>query len=63
MLGFLNPLFYANPGAFNDVTTGVNCGTGGCGKGHGFPAIAGWDAATGLGTPNYAELAKVIMQV
>ena len=59
-LGFLNPLFYQNPAAFNDVTSGVNCGTGGCGKGHGFPAVAGWDPATGLGTPNYAALAKIV---
>ena len=36
-LGYLNPLFYANPGAFNDVTEGSNPG---CGT-NGFPATKG----------------------
>ncbi|KAJ7119026.1 family S53 protease [Mycena epipterygia] len=50
VLGFLNPWLYANPGAFNDITSGSNpgCGTAG------FSAKAGWDPVTGLGTPNYA---------
>ncbi|KAJ6606104.1 subtilisin-like protein [Mycena vulgaris] len=50
VLGFLNPWMYANPGAFNDITTGSNPG---CST-TGFPAKAGWDPVTGLGTPNYA---------
>lgn len=51
-LGFLNPFLYANPGAFNDITSGSNpgCNTGG------FPAVAGWDPVTGLGTPDFARL-------
>ncbi|KAJ7628119.1 subtilisin-like protein [Mycena rosella] len=51
-LGFLNPWMYANPGAFNDITSGSNprCGT------DGFPAAKGWDPVTGLGTPNYDAL-------
>ncbi|TDL21549.1 family S53 protease-like protein [Rickenella mellea] len=52
VLGFLNPFLYANPGAFNDVTTGSNPG---CNT-NGFPAKAGWDPVTGLGTPNFAKL-------
>lgn len=38
-LGFLNPVFYANPGMFNDIVTGGNqgCGTAG------FTAVKGWD--------------------
>ncbi|KAJ6630312.1 family S53 protease [Mycena sp. CBHHK59/15] len=52
VLGFLNPWLYANPGAFNDVTTGSNPG---CGT-TGFPAKAGWDPVTGLGSPNYAAM-------
>ena len=38
-LGFLNPWLYANPQAFNDITSGNNpgCGTSG------FPAKSGWD--------------------
>ncbi|KAI0769591.1 family S53 protease [Trametes elegans] len=53
-LGFLNPFFYSPRGAaaFTDVTSGSNpgCGTSG------FPAAAGWDPVTGLGTPNYEKL-------
>ncbi len=52
-VGFANPSLYAtaadDPGAFNDITTGnndytkMNAGT--------YPALAGYDMATGLGTP------------
>ncbi|KAJ7490735.1 family S53 protease [Mycena latifolia] len=51
-LGFLNQWLYANPGMFNDVTTGSNPG---CGAG-GFEALAGWDPVTGLGTPNFTKM-------
>ncbi|KAJ7491892.1 subtilisin-like protein [Mycena latifolia] len=51
-LGFLNPWLYTNAAALNDVTTGSNPG---CGT-QGFPAKAGWDPVTGLGTPNFAAL-------
>ncbi|KIP05123.1 hypothetical protein PHLGIDRAFT_25225 [Phlebiopsis gigantea 11061_1 CR5-6] len=51
-LGFLNPWLYANPQAFNDVTAGSNPG---CGT-QGFPALAGWDPVTGLGSPNFVAL-------
>lgn len=51
-LGFLNPFLYANPGAFNDITSGSNPG---CNT-NGFPAVAGWDPVTGLGTPDFARL-------
>eukprot|EP00937_MAST-01D_sp_MAST-1D-sp2_P005366 g5366.t1 len=56
-LGFLNPFIYQNAAAFNDVTQGSNPGVQ---KGKGFPAVKGWDAATGVGTPNFAALAKVV---
>ncbi|KAK7035950.1 subtilisin-like protein, partial [Favolaschia claudopus] len=52
VLGFLNPWLYANPQAFNDITAGSNPG---CGT-NGFPAKAGWDPVTGLGSPNYPKL-------
>lgn len=54
-VGFLNPTFYKNPGAFNDITIGSNpgCGTGG------FNATPGWDPVTGLGTPNFEKLKKI----
>jgi len=51
-LGWLNPFIYQNGDAFNDVTTGRN------GKGSdGFTATAGWDPASGWGTPNFEALA------
>jgi tripeptidyl-peptidase-1 len=58
-MGFLNPFIYKNPSAFQDVTSGKN--TGGNLRGFGFTAIEGWDAATGLGTPDYEALAKAAM--
>jgi tripeptidyl-peptidase I len=51
-LGWLNPLLYANPGVFTDITEGNNPG---CGT-QGFPARAGWDPVTGLGTPKFPAL-------
>merc|ERR1711935_1107749 len=55
-LGFLNPFIYQNAAAFNDVQSGKNTG----GFGEGFTAIKGWDAASGVGTPNYEALAKAV---
>ena len=40
--GFLNPVLYANPAAFRDITSGNNGA---------YSATAGWDACTGLGSP------------
>jgi len=58
-LGFLNPLLYAAPaGALTDVTSGSQRG---CGFSEpGFPALEGWDAVTGLGSPNYTALLAYI---
>jgi len=59
-LGFLNPLLYQlaikEPQVFTDVVKGSNPG---CGT-NGFTATAGWDPATGWGSVNYAEFAKVV---
>ncbi|GJJ16186.1 hypothetical protein Clacol_010466 [Clathrus columnatus] len=55
-LGFLNPLFYSNPHVFDDITQGNNPG---CGT-NGFPAKNGWDAITGLGSPNYTALQQIV---
>ena len=59
-LGFLNPLVYAihnfAPDAFNDITTGNNPG---CGT-PGFNATQGWDAVTGVGTPNFGKLKDIL---
>ncbi|KAI0674808.1 family S53 protease-like protein [Trametes maxima] len=52
-MGFLNPFLYSTgTRALTDVTQGNNpgCGTSG------FPATSGWDAVTGLGTPDFAKL-------
>jgi len=56
-MGFLNPFIYKNPSAFQDVTTGDN----GAGTKLGFHAVAGWDAATGFGTPDFEALSKAVM--
>jgi kumamolisin len=49
--GYLNPQIYKSPKAFRDITQGSNGD---------FVAAAGWDACTGLGSPNGAELPGVI---
>ena len=59
-LGFANPSLYKiaseHPAAFNDITEGNNlCTETLCCK-TGFYAAAGWDATTGLGTPDVSAL-------
>ena len=49
--GFLNPQLYQNSKALRDITSGNNGD---------FAAAAGWDACTGLGSPNGAALRSVI---
>jgi tripeptidyl-peptidase-1 len=64
VLGFLNPILYSAKAnsAFRDVKDGSN--SVGCADGNffetGWEALAGWDAATGLGEPNFAELATIL---
>lgn len=50
-VGFLNPFLYANAGkgAVDDVSIGSNAIAGSV---QGYSAAIGWDACTGLGTPN-----------
>src|SRR5262249_32023762 len=45
--GFVNPLLYGDPKAFRDITSGNNGA---------FSAGPGWDACTGLGSPNGAAV-------
>jgi kumamolisin len=52
-VGFINPRLYRTPSALNDITGGNN--------GH-FAASPGWDACTGLGSPNGAQVAAVLGQ-
>ncbi len=56
-LGFLTPLFYqlaqSHPGAFHDVVRGGNLLD---------DAVAGWDKATGIGTPVVSVLADAVIE-
>ena len=54
-LGFLNPFLYASAyQAFTDVTAGsaIGCGT------TGFPAMTGWDAVSGFGSPVSSHMTR-----
>jgi subtilase family serine protease len=57
-LGFLNPQLYALEGtpAFHDIVSGDNSFEGI----PGYAAAPGWDAATGLGTPDVGVLASAL---
>jgi kumamolisin len=48
--GFVNPALYGQPSALRDITQGNNGG---------FTASAGWDACTGLGSPNGVKVAAI----
>lgn len=55
-VGFLNPLLYgplAAPGVFHDIVSGNNDMNGNLG---GYKARKGWDACTGLGTPDGTKI-------
>ncbi len=54
-VGFINPTLYANPSALRDITVGNNAVSGT----PGYTAGIGWDACTGLGSPNGAALAAL----
>ena len=70
-MGFIAPFLYAawaaHPEAFNDIVTGDNA----CGVGHNtedtlccaesFAAVPGWDAVTGLGSPNFGVLSNLVI--
>jgi len=49
--GFVNAKLYAQPGAFNDITSGNNGD---------YAAGPGWDACTGLGTPVGTRVAAAL---
>ncbi|KAH8883712.1 subtilisin-like protein [Thozetella sp. PMI_491] len=61
-LGFINPTLYAHPEAFNDITVGENlgCSSPDGTSAWGFPAAKGWDPVSGLGSPNFPVLEKVL---
>lgn len=58
-VGFINPVLYAHPEVFRDITNGTNpdCGY------DGFSAVEGWDPVTGLGTPHYPKLLKLFLSL
>lgn len=59
-LGFLSPLLYALGGAgLHDITVGnaPGCGT------LGFNATTGWDPVTGLGTPDFEVLKRIVLDI
>ncbi|TQV92728.1 hypothetical protein V2A60_009193 [Cordyceps javanica] len=57
-LGFLNPWLYKTGRAgFRDIAKGQN---NVCKTKPAFPAVAGWDAATGLGVPDFAKLKALL---
>jgi kumamolisin len=45
---FINSVLYSNPHVFQDITVGNNA----CPAAQGYSATTGWDACTGLGSPN-----------
>jgi kumamolisin len=50
-VGFVSPTLYADEADFHDITSGNNGA---------YSAAKGWDACTGLGSPDGAELAEVL---
>jgi kumamolisin len=57
-LGFANPFLYAHAGVFHDITVGSNSELG---LGLPYPAGAGYDMATGLGSPDGSALAAALI--
>lgn len=50
-VGLVQPTLYRNPGAFHDITQGNNGS---------FAAAPGWDACTGLGSPDGQKIAAAL---
>jgi kumamolisin len=50
-VGFVNPALYQNPSAFRDIVSGNNGS---------FSAGPGWDATTGLGSPDGAKILSAL---
>jgi kumamolisin len=53
-VGFINPGLYGTPAALHDITQGNNGD---------FAASQGWDACTGLGSPNGGQIAALLGSV
>jgi kumamolisin len=50
-VGYIHPVLYQNQTAFNDITHGNNGD---------FTATPKWDACTGMGSPNGAQIASIL---
>ena len=50
-VGYINAKLYKNPAAFNDIKQGNNGN---------FSAASGWDACTGLGSPDGKKVSKIV---
>lgn len=67
-LGYINPALYEiaassqYTNAYRDITSGDNSFSGGGVNVAGYNATIGWDATTGLGTPNAAVLIPLLIQ-
>ena len=62
-VGFVNPQLYAlaaNSGAFRDITVGNNRVSYQSFNNVGYDAGSGWDACSGLGSPNGTKLASLL---
>jgi kumamolisin len=62
-VGFINPQIYAllpNSGAFHDITEGNNRCTFDQFQNVGYDAGPGWDACSGLGSPDGAKLSDLL---
>jgi kumamolisin len=55
-VGYLNPTLYTSPAALNDITSGDNT----LNNSPGYAAGPGWDACTGLGSPNGEALLRAL---
>jgi pro-kumamolisin-like protein len=59
-VGLMNPALYANTGAMTDVTTGTNALPDSGNTSGLYVAGAGYDLATGLGTPNAPRVVEAL---
>merc|ERR1719253_2142039 len=60
-LGFLNPFVYKNENLFTDIVKGTNAIGRGTGPSkYGYACEAGWDAATGVGTPKFDQILATV---
>lgn len=57
-VGFINPVLYSHQEMMNDVVDGANAG---CGVEEAFRATDGWDAVTGLGSPDFKKMRDVFL--